>query len=592
MKIGFAFSDHVRTEKIKRRTYATGESYSMRRYIMYAVLAIFCSILLAKLTSLQLIHGSYYRALSDSNRIRTKIVHAPRGIIFDRNKIPLVYNIPGFRQVKRDKTIFVSRDKALQLIAQGDDTLEVDNLRQYPFKDTTAHALGYVGQISKESLSMPAYKDYAVSEIVGKTGIERFYENKLRGIDGKQLVEVDVSGKEVRILGQTDPISGQDITLTLDAKLQGAAFQAMKDVRQGVAIISSPKGEIISLISKPSFDPNLFTLDATYQASSSGYQQVSDVITDNDNKPLLNRAISGLYPPGSTFKIVTAAAGLERRIIDKNFEVKDTGILHVGAFSFANWFYLENGKTDGDVNVVKAISRSNDIYFYKLAEMVSVGHLSDTARQFGVGRLLGVDLTGEEKGILPSEGWKKKHIGEPWYLGDTYHFGIGQGYLLTTPLQVNAWTQVIANGGTLYRPHLLQSKDQTVLTENLLRPENISLIREGMINACERGGVAWPLFDFTVQNEKLQIDGKNIFTSSQATTSANLKAARHIRIACKTGTAQYGGEETEPHAWITLFAPAYNPEIVVTVLVESGGQGSSVAAPIAKEILTVYFTQK
>jgi len=200
-------------------------------------------------------------------------------------------------------------------------------------------------------------------------------------------------------------------------------------------------------------------------------------------------------------------------------------------------------------------------------------------------------LLGEEKGIVPTEDWKKKVIGEQWYLGDTYHYGIGQGFLLVTPLQVNAWTQVIANGGDLYTPHLLKSSKFKVQSSKLLSEKNLSLIRQGMVESCEPGGVAWPLFKLKIKNEKLKIDGRNFLTALESSTSGDLKDYREISIACKTGTAQHGGEETLPHAWITLFAPAYDPQIVVTVLSESSGEGSNVAAPVAKKILEEWFSR-
>ena len=241
------------------------------------------------------------------------------------------------------------------------------------------------------------------------------------------------------------------------------------------------------------------------------------------------------------------------------------------------------------VDVVKALKRSNDIYFYKLGEKVGVTRLSDFAKKFGLGEKTGIDLSGEVKGLVPDSAWKEKTVGESWYLGDTYHYGIGQGYLLATPLQVNLWTQAIVNEGQIYQPHLFQSSKFKVQSSKFLSEKTVFLIREGMIEACSSGGVAWPLFEFKVKNEKLKVDGKNFLETPQATTSANFQDYRKVSIACKTGTAQHGDEKTMPHAWITLFAPAYNPEIIITVLAESSGEGSNIAAPIAKKILEEYF---
>src|SRR3989338_7581117 len=601
MKTGVAFPDFIRTEKPSTRSYEHSfgkDGSKMRGFLLPLLLLVFLLIILIKLTNLTIFQGSYYRGLSNNNRMRTSIIHAPRVIIFDRNNTPLVFNVPGFRQIVNGKTQFIDRDAANSLMVKSAKDLEVDNLRQYPYKEELAHVLGYIGQISQDEIKDPKFAGYHQKDMIGKIGVEKQYEDILKGIDGKQLIEVDAVGKKIRTLGQEDPISGRDIKLTIDAKLQSASFNALKDIKKGAIIVSTPTGAILSLVSKPSFDSNLFTLGERYVAASdSAYRNVTEILTDSKNQPLLNRVIGGVYPPGSTFKLVVASAGLEDKIIDEKFEVEDTGVITVGAFSFANWFYTDYGKTEGNVNIVKAIKRSNDIFFYKLADMLGVEKLSFFARKFGLGEKLGIDLEGERKGLVPTEEWKKKEIGDNWYLGDNYHYGIGQGYLLTTPLQVNSWTQAIANKGVLYRPHLLldqksRPKADQPLAKKFLSEKTISLIRQGMIESCDTGGVAWPLFELKVENGKLKVDGKNFFEAPQATTSANFKDYRKVSVACKTGTAQHGGEETVPHAWITLFAPAYNPEIVITVLAESSGQGSNVAAPIAKKILEEYFKNK
>ncbi len=595
VKIGPAFGDYIKLEKSQKHSENSSRNYLIRSYVLPVILIIGVVLIIARLFYLQIIEGNNYLKLSESNRTKTVIIHAPRGIIFDRQGVPLVFNVPGFREVSdgtslNDKTILIDKNEALNLLSEGKTNLEVDSLRNYPYRDITSHVLGYIGQISEEELASKEFANYKGGDLIGKIGIEREYESFLKGANGKEMIEVDSQGKEIRKLGLTDPIPGQNIMLTLDIGLQKAVFAAAKDIKKGAVIVSSLKGEILALLSKPSFDSNLFTMGDEYSASEdSVYKSTAQILLDTENQPLLNRAISGTYPPGSTFKMVVAAAGLEDKIIDKNFTIEDTGILRIGNFSFSNWYFTQYGKTDGEVNVVKAIQRSNDIFFYKLAGMVGVDNLSYFAEKFGLGKKLGIDLTGETGGAVPTEEWKKKIIGEDWYLGDTYHYGIGQGFLLTTPLQVNAWTQAIANEGTLYRPHLLLNAKFSALNKNFLNSENASLIRDGMIEACFPGGVAWPLFDFKVKNASLKIDGKNILEASLATTSADFKDYRKIVIACKTGTAQHGGETTMPHAWITLFAPAYNPQIIITVLSEDSGEGSNVAAPIAKKILEEWF---
>lgn len=563
-KTGIAFPDFILLDKSNKRQKKYEEKHRSTRglFLIISSLVVFL-ILISRLFQLQILDGSYYRYLSDNNRTKTVIVHAPRGIIFDRNNTPLVFNVPGFRKITDDKTIVLTRNEAMPLLVKGEKDLEVDSLREYPYKDILSHVIGYIGQISKKEMSEPAFIDYNGGDLIGKMGIERSYEDILKGVDEKQLMEVDSRGEIIRKLGQTDPIPGKDIKLTIDLKLQKAAYEATKDIKRGAVIASKPNGEILAIISRPSFDPNLFTMGETYKnTDNSKYKNLSEILLDSANNPLLDRAISGVYPPGSTFKLVVAAGGLEDKVIDKNWEVKDEGILRVGAFSFGNWYFSSYGRTEGMVNVVKGIKRSNDIFFYKLAEKLGVDNISKWAEKFGLGKPLGVDLEGELSGTIPNPEWKEDQIGEDWYLGDTYHYGIGQGYLLTTPIQVNGFTQIIANSGVLYKPYLLLDEKPKKLKNKFLSENTIKLVKEGMIESCQQGGVAWPLFDFKVS------------------------------VACKTGTAQHGGEDALPHAWITLFAPAYNPEIVVTVLAEESGEGSNVAAPIAKKILESYFSKE
>ncbi len=595
MKTGVAFGDFIRTEKLSRRH---DDDFSMRRArmrdsLMLLSFILVFTLLFIRLFYIQIFQGVYYRNLSDNNRLRTTVIHAPRGIIVDRNGVPLVFNVPGFRQKTGGKTIFLNQEQALKLIAQGKKDLEVDSLRLYPYKEVLAHAIGYIGQISKDELEDRAFSGYRGGDIVGKTGIEKAFEHNLAGTDGKKLSEVDAAGRVVRPLGQTDPTAGENIKLALDIKLQQAAFSAMKEVKKGAVVVSTPTGEILALVSKPSFDANLFTLGEGYKNYNdyNNYKTVEEVLSDGKSEPLLNRVISGAYPPGSTFKLVVAAAGLEDKIIDKDFQVEDTGVITVGKFSFSNWYFTQYGKLEGKVDIIKAIKRSNDIFFYKLAEMVGVDRISRMAENFGLGKSLGIDLGGEAGGLVPTQQWKEKTIGEGWYLGDTYHYGIGQGYLLVTPLQVNMWTSVIANGGTLYQPRLVKNTTNKPINTNFLKKETIDLIREGMRESCSTGGVAWPLFQFKIKNSELRIDGKNFLLPEEATTSAKFNDYREVSIACKTGTAQHGGEQTLPHAWITLFAPIYNPQIVVTVLAEESGEGSNVAAPIAKKILEEWFSR-
>lgn len=397
----------------------------------------------------------------------------------------------------------------------------------------------------------------------------------------------------MRTLGKIDPVSGVDLYLSLDSDLEQVAYDAMGEYT-GAVIVAKPKtGEVLALVSTPSFNPNQIHTGLTQEE----YQR----LFNSPDKPLFNRAISGVYPPGSIFKIVAAAAGLESGKIKSTTLFEDTGKLTVGDFSFSNWFFTQYGKTDGAIDMVKGIARSNDIYFYKLGETVGVETIAEWGRKFGIGKKSGIDIFGESEGVMPDPLWRRKVRNEDWFLGDTYHLAIGQGDLQVTLLQMNQWTAAIANGGYLCKPLLLSPKNNLknahpVCTDLKLHTETVRLITEGMRRACYSGsevdyaGTGYPLFNFTVTKEIFS-DGKG-------------RAQRkRVPIACKTGTAEIGNSENQTHAWFTAFAPLSQdltknssmsailgePEIAVTVLVEKGGEGSTVAAPIAKKIFEEWF---
>ncbi len=588
VRIGPAFSDSVSTGKIKRRR----DTQGILTPEILSVLPLICLVLvlgffLVRLFYLQVLRSDYYRGLSDENRLRTTIIPAPRGVIFDRNGNPLVHNTPAFKILdKHDKVHFLEEHEALDRISKGEEIVS-DIQREYVYADAFAHVLGYIGQISQEELMMHEFQGYALTDFVGKMGLEQQYEQVLHGRNGRELYEVDARGEKIRFLGKDAPIAGKNIYTTLDIELQKAVQESMQDASKGAVIVSDPHtGGILALYSKPAFDPNLFTHNKEYTPVGD-YKTVEDVLLDGSNQPLLDRAIGGVYPPGSTYKLVSATAALETGAMNIDTTIKDTGILRVGEFSFGNWYYLQYGKTDGDVDVVKAIERSNDIYFYIAAEETGIEKLSEWSRKFGLGQKQSIDLGGEQAGTVPDKGWKQEVIGEPWYLGDNYNMGIGQGYLLATPLQVNMFTLPFANGGTLYQPHLIQGQEKAI-RRNFIKDENIEAVREGMRRSCHpNGGVAFPFFDFKVDNEKLPLDGED-FTEVLATGSGLMTK---VTVGCKTGTSESGGGRL-PHAWITVIAPYYDPEVVVTVLVETAGEGSAVAGPIAENILRAYFEGK
>lgn len=586
MKIGPAFFDSVSEVRIsKPRGGRNIVSAGFESAIPLFFLLLFFAIIIFRLFYLQVLRGNYYKNLSDQNRTRTEIVSAPRGIIFDYLGRPLVSNSPSFKISEKGRVRFLSKDEALRLIDQK-KSVQNDVEREYLYKDAFAHVIGYIGQISPQEIILPEFNNYDLSDLVGKTGLEQEYEKILHGTNGKRLFEVDSLGNKIRELGTSAAIPGQNIITTLDRDIGASVEKAMEGVERGAVVVSDPRsGAIRALYSAPSFDPNIFTHSAKY-IPQGDYLNVESILTDQNSKPLLNRAIGGVYPPGSTFKLISAIAALEKGSIKSDTKIEDTGILRVGEFSFGNWYFLQYGRKEGRINIVDAIKRSNDIFFYKVAEVTGVDYISSWAHNFGLGEKLGIDLPEEASGNVPTVKWKEKEIGEQWYLGDTYNYGIGQGYLLTNPLQVNMFTTVFANGGTLYQPHILLNHEARIMKQGFIKKENIELVRQGMLQSCDTGGVAWPLFQFKVKNSKLKIDDRDYFHDASA--SADMV---RVKLACKTGTAESGGDN-KPHAWITVFAPFNKPEIAVTVLVENGGEGSSVAGPIAKEILQDYFEKK
>ncbi len=586
VKIGPAFFDSVSEDKtIRRRRGGSGAYLELVATAPVFFLAIIFLTIVARLFYVQVVRADYYKDLANNNRTRTQLIEAPRGIIFDRAGRPLVSNSAVYTVTQNKKIVVLPNDEALKLIATGK---KVDSTvaREYLYKSAFAHVLGYVGQISANQVNMPEFSSYGISDFVGKMGLEAQYESLLHGQNGKRLYEVNSAGNYTRQLGAQEPIPGQNIKTTLDLNVQIAIKDAMKEVKQGAVVASDPEsGAILALYSSPTFDPNVFVSPKSYKAEGN-YDTPVSLVTDSDNRPLLNRAIAGAYPPGSTFKLIVATAALQKGSLTADTQIEDTGILKVGAFSFGNWYFLQYGRTEGNLNIVGAIKRSNDIFFYKTAEGAGVDNISSWATTFGLGKKLNIDLPGEVSGEVPTVEWKKNIIGEQWYLGDTYNYGIGQGYLLATPLQVNMYTDVFANGGTLYRPHLLESEKGNVIKEKFIDKKNVDLVREGMAEACETGGVAWPLFQFKIKNPNLKIDNNDYFQDASAGASMV-----HVKLGCKTGTAEVGNDKN-PEAWITVFAPFNNPEIAVTVLVENGGEGSSIAGPIAKKILTDYFEKK
>lgn len=535
------------------------------------LLIISFAVLSGRLFWLQIIKGAYYRDLADNNRLRISTIFAPRGIITDRNGYVLARNLPLYKICSDiNKCQIIKREDALRKMAAGEKILEVVG-REYPAGESAAHLIGYVNEATidevrgqRSEVKNSETQKYALGSLIGRMGIEQYYDEILRGIDGREMMETDTRGRDKRLIGRQEPIPGQDLQLSIDLELQKKAIESFKKSRPypstntgqgGAIIVSKPTtGEILVLYSEPSFDPNLF---------ARGDEEVSRILNDTKNQPLINRAISGQYPPGSTFKLVVASAGLESTKINQNTQFEDTGVIRLGQWTFPNWLWLKRGQTDGLLNITTAIKRSNDVFFYRLAEKVGPEEIKKWARKFGLGQKTGVDLPEESTGLIPDEAWKKQVIGEDWYLGDTYHLGIGQGYLLTTPFQVHLWTDIVANNGKKVEFRIKNLESRINEKQQIISQQTVDIIKEGMRQACQDGGTGWPLFDF-----------------------------KKAVIACKTGTAEFGDAKNRTHAWFTAFSEINNePDIAVTVLVEAGGEGSDVAAPIAREIFEAYYQQ-
>ncbi len=529
--------------------------------IIISLLLLVFALFAGRLFQLQIIEGKKNLRLSENNRIAKIKIEAPRGLITDRHGEILAQNEPQYYLGSKK----VNREEALKLQAEGQDAdLKIVLRRVYPQAELFAHSIGYLGEVTEKELGSGKLdlKGYFLGSWIGRVGIEAEEEELLKGREGSELAEIDTQGKIVRRMGKILPTPGKALTLALDKKLQvaaAAAFANLPASKKGAVIAMNPEnGEILVLYSSPSFDPNLFLQGENQEA-------LVKIIADEESRPLFNRAIAGLYPPGSTFKIVTAAAGLEEKKITAGTLINDPGVIELNGFKYANWYFTSLGKTEGEINVERALTRSTDTFFYKLGEMVGIEKLNFWADKFGVGRPAGIDLPGEAAGFMATPEWKEKTKKEAWFLGNTYHIAIGQGDVSLTPLGVSELSAVVASGGRICKPRMLKIGAENTpygadCREIGVQKKYLEVIKKGMVGACSPGGTGTPFFDFKPQ------------------------------IACKTGTAETGDGKTS-HAWFTAFAPADDPQIVVTVLVERGGEGSSIAAPIAKEILEEYFKE-
>ena len=530
--------------------------------VSFFCMGIFFILILIRLFNLTVVKGNYYHRLSESNRIR---------------EVPIE---PKYGEIRDRKWFLLAENKDANL---SSSTNYIRSERIYYFPEETAHIIGYRQIADKKDLAMDACQRKLIqNEKVGKKGVEKLFDCDLRGVPGKKLVEVNASGKSEGVIAVISPIDGTAIRLALDIELQRTAYHALKNRRGAVIAMKPSTGELLAFVSSPSFDSTLF---------EKGNPKI-DEIFNNKEKPLLNRITEGVYPPGSIFKPIIAAGALEDNTVSDSTIFQDNGFVMAGTLRFGNWYFLQYGKTEGPVNMLKAIQRSNDTYFYQLGEKMGPEKMQTWAEKFGLGTLVDIGLE-EAEGTLPSPFWKSEVLKENWYLGDTYNYSIGQGYLLTTPLQMAHALEPFANNGTQCKPQLLKSTPPECI-KLPLQQKTLDLIKEGMKKACSPGGTGWPLFNFRIKNlearrKKLEGVSEDKKASVEAALNRDPAYSIPIQTACKTGTAESHAKSGIPHAWINVFAPLDNPEISITVLVEEGGQGSDVAAPIAKEVLQTYF---
>lgn len=600
-------------------------NFRLRLVIGIGFVLILFAVLLARFVYLQAIRYEHFHAMGENNRISVVPSVPSRGLILDRNGVVLARNYSGYtleikpsevphiqrtleelgqvidiqpKDLKRFKKLLnenhsleslpirvrLSDEEVARFAAQRyrfpGVEIRARLFREYPFGEGTAHLIGYIGRINQKDADDLANKEllanYRGSDYIGKTGLEQSYEAELHGITGAEEVEVDAAGRAVRVLSRTSPRSGNNLMLSLDAKLQQIAEQAFGNYRGALVAIDPNNGEILAFVSKPGYDPNLF-IDGIDTENWEALNNSPDV-------PLNNRALRGQYPPGSTIKPFMALTGLHFNMRTDGFSISDSGqyFLPGSGHVYRDWKVGGHGQVD----LFKSIVISCDTFYYGLAVELGIDKISSYLSQFGFGNKTGVDMEGEVSGLLPSAEWKMKRYKQPWFTGDTVSVGIGQGYNLVTPLQLASATATLANNGVAYRPHFvkqiqaptgeIRALPNQPLRDLQLSAEHIDLVKRAMYAVTQPGG-----------------------------TAAGAAVGTPYMMAGKTGTAQVIGikqgqkynasqiaERYRDHAWFMSFAPLDQPKIAVAVLVENGGHGGSVAAPIARKMFDYYLLGK
>jgi penicillin-binding protein 2 len=588
--------------------------------IFFGVVISLFLILVGQSAYLQIIKGPHYQGLAEKNKTRSLPLFASRGIIYDRSMNQLVYNIPSFdlvltppdlprslpdRQKAIDEVAVIvglsaqeikeeiqeselksvstipiiqnlEHEKLLSLQTKIDKlpgfSIEKNITRQYVLGPYFSHIIGYLGKLNSEDIKNNL--DYFLTEKIGKNGLEAFYEKILRGKPGQKFLEVDAYGRPKGEVAQIQPQNGKGLVLAVDSGLQKKIYEKLNSVLQGMhlkkaaAVALDPRdGSILAMVSFPSFDNNLFSQGFSSQSYSE--------LLNNSAQPLFNRAISGQYPPGSTIKPLIGAAALQEKVVTPSTKIFDSGELAlVNQYDPQIIYRFPDWKAHGAVDIYSAIAQSCDVYFYTIGggygkiEGLGIERLGKYFKLFGFGSILGIDLFGENIGLVPDNLWKQKTKNERWYTGDTYHVSIGQGDLLVTPLQLAAATAALLNGGKVILPHLvdkivdsdkntIETYEPKVLQQGFIDGNNLAIIKEGM---------------------------RQTVTVGSALLLNNLP----VKAGAKTGTAQVAGQRN-PNAWVTVFAPYDNPEMVLVILIENAGEGSEVAVPVAYDVLREYF---
>jgi penicillin-binding protein 2 len=588
--------------------------------LLFIIVAVALSLLVMRLWYVQVIKGDELRQRSENNSVRLRKIKPMRGLIMDDSRRVLVDNQPSFdivfipnrtkdirKVMEKIKELYTERSLAVPSLSSLPDRVkpfvpvllernismeklavvethalelpgvvtEVTPIRQYLNGEMTAQIIGFTGEVSREELDRSAAGKFSSGDIVGKFGIEKFLDSHLRGKSGAEQIEVNVAGKEVRSLGRIPSVLGDNVVLTIDSTLQEAAWTALGNRAGAVAVLDPRNGAVLALVSSPSFDPNLFNGGISFDDW--------ETLSNDPRHPMENRAISGQYPPGSTYKVVVAAAALEEGLITPETTFHCNGAFEIGDRVFRCW----QEKGHGNVNLHRAIVESCDVYFYNLGKMLGVDRIAAYARAFGLGAPLGIDLPREKGGLIPTKEWKLSRLRQPWQVGETISLAIGQGYNLVTPLQLANLYAVLANGGVLYRPRLvkqLESSDGHVVKvfqpekQGVLpvRPKNIEIINRalwGVVN--ERGGTGYVL-----KRKEQDVCGKT-GTAQVIGLPQDAKTRKTKRVSA----------DFRDHALFVCFAPYGNPEIVVAVILENAGHGGSAAAPVARKVIDAHFAR-